>query len=126
MRKHGVPSFPDPGALGGWSVLMSAGSTSVTVNGIAFGGPEFQRAEKLCEPFGTSASSRPYVGEQQREAMLGFAECMRKHGVSYADPIFPAGGGIMSGNGPAVNKNAPAFKHAATVCNEAENRNGSA
>ena len=119
MRTHGVPNFPDPGRRGGMTVLLSPGSSTVTIDGILFTGPAFQAAEKVCQPLGDRGSGNPPVPEQQRRALLDFAECMRHHGIPYSDPTFPAGGGIFGGGPPSQDANSPAVKHAATICNKA-------
>ena len=120
MRAHGVPNFPDPNKSGG-TVNFSPGSSTVTIDGVTFSGPAFQAAEKICQPFG-GGSGRPPVTEHQRRAQLDFARCMRRHGLAqWADPTFPAGGGIMGGGGPYP-KNSPAVSHAAKICNQTVQR----
>jgi hypothetical protein len=117
MRSHGVPNFPDPGPKGGMTVLFSPGSTTPTIDGITFNGPAFNAAEKICDPLGNPDSRPPPVTEQQKRIMLAFAECMRRHGIPYADPSFPPGGGIFGGDGSGQDENSPEFKRAATACN---------
>jgi hypothetical protein len=119
MRAHGISNFPDPGPGGGMTVLNTTVSSSVTIDGIPFGGPAFQAAEKICKPLGDSGPGRPAVPEQQKRALLDFARCMRQHGIAYADPQFPAGGGIFGGGGSGQDNNSPAVKHAAAICNTA-------
>lgn len=119
MRVHGVANFPDPGPHGGMKVLLSPGSSTVTIDGIPFSGPAFQAAEKVCQPLGGAGSGNPPVPEQQRRALLDFAKCMRHHGIPYSDPTFPPGGGIFGGGTPNQDANSPAVKHAATICNKA-------
>lgn len=114
MRAHQVPNFPDPGADGGLSIVFSPGG-GVDVNGIHFAGPAFTSAAKTCQ-FHAGAPPGP-VTESQRRKLLAFARCMRHHGFpDWADPTFPAGGGIMGGGGP-YNKNTPGLQHGATICN---------
>lgn len=51
--------------------------------------------------------------------MLGYARCMREHGISqYTDPQFPPGGGIFGGGVSPQAATAPAYKHAAAVCSK--------
>jgi hypothetical protein len=117
MRAHGVPNFPDPGRKGGMTVLFSPGSTAPTIDGVTFSGPAFQSAAKICKPLGSPGPGPPPVGEQQRRALLAFANCMRGQGIPYADPSFPAAGGVFGGGGSGQDQNSPAFKHAAAACN---------
>jgi hypothetical protein len=115
MRAHGVPNFPDPGPNGGMSVNLSSAGSTVTIDGIAFNGPIFQAAEKICKPLGDSSGGNPPVPEQQRRALLDFAKCMRQHGIPYNDPTFPPGGGIFGG-GAVGSDNSPADKQAGATC----------
>jgi hypothetical protein len=119
MRSHGVPSFPDPtkGPGGeGLSISATPGSSTLTVDGITFAGPGFTAAETACKLFG-GRSAPPAVSESQKLKLVGFAQCMRRHGVtSYPDPIFPPGGGIEQGQGPGLDRNSPALRSAAMTC----------
>jgi hypothetical protein len=120
MRSHGVPNFPDPTkGPGGEGMTISAtpGSSTLTVDGIAFSGPAFQSAVRVCKLFGGSGAPGA-VPESTRLAELAFARCMRSHGVpNFPDPIFPAGGGIERPGAPGINRHAPAVARAAAVCN---------
>lgn len=115
MRAHGVPNFPDPGPRGGMTVLISPGSSTVTIDGTPFSGPAFQAAEKLCKPLGNGGGGNPGVSEQHKRALLDFAKCMRQHGIPYNDPSFPPGGGIFGGGSPTQD-NSPASKQAGATC----------
>jgi hypothetical protein len=115
MRAHGVPNFPDPGPNGGYQTLLSSDG-AVKINGITFSGPAFQATEKICQPGGNNGQT-PSVPEPQKQALLGFARCMRQHGISqYTNPQFPPGGGIFGGGVSPQAATAPAYKHAATLC----------
>jgi hypothetical protein len=117
MRAHGVPNFPDPGRKGGMTVLFSPGSATPTIGGVTFSGPAFQAAAKICKPLGNPGPGPPPIGEQQRRALLAFANCMRRHGIAYADPSFPAGGGVFGGGTSGQDRNSPATKQAVAACN---------
>jgi hypothetical protein len=121
MRAHGVPNYPDPtkGPGGeGFSISTSPGSDTLTVDGITFSGPVFQAAEKTCKLFG-GGSGPPAISEGQKIAEFHFARCMRKHGVpNFPDPVFPAGGGIERPSVSGLNRDSPAFQHAAASCNK--------
>jgi hypothetical protein len=119
MRAHGVSNFPDPivGPSGspGMSVSSTPGSSTITVEGVAFSGPAFQSAVKVCKLFG-GGSSPPAISESDKLRAVAFARCMRANGVpNFTDPSFPSGAGIARTSRP--DGNAPAVKRAAAVCN---------
>ncbi len=120
MRTHGAPNFPDPqGGPGGegFTISQSPGSSTVTVEGIAFSGPAFESAVKTCKLFGGGSAPSP-ISESQKLQLIAFAHCMRTHGVpSYPDPTFPSGGGISSSLPAGVSRNSPAVRQAAAACN---------
>jgi hypothetical protein len=119
MRSHGVPNFPDPTASPGgegMTVVRSPGSSTLTIQGIPFGGPTFAAAQKTCKFFG-GRRGRPQVSETKKLIQLHFAQCMRKHGVpNFPDPTFPTGGGISQVDMPGLNLNSPAVNQAGAVC----------
>jgi hypothetical protein len=110
MRSHGVPNFPDPDAHGTITITVSPSLDPSS--------PLFQRAETDCEhlaPAGTGPS------EAQRQRMkagaLGFAVCMRSHGVpGYPDPTFGNGGISQKIGRSEVDPNSPIFQAAQKSC----------
>ena len=118
MRAHGVPTFPDPDSYGGNTVAQTPGSDTITIAGIAFSGPAFQSAEKLCDPLGLG-TARPAISEHQKRQLIAFAECMRRHGLKqWADPTFPPSGGIEQG-GDTYSRDDPKVQSATKICNRA-------
>jgi hypothetical protein len=116
MRAHGVQNFPDPDSYGGNPVSMTPGSDVITIAGTSFSGPAFRNAEKLCNPLGLT-SPRPPIREQQKQQLIAFAQCMRRHGLTnWADPTFPPGGGIDQRGESAYNRNDPKVLAASTAC----------
>lgn len=122
MRSHGVSNFPDPTAPapgregGGFSILKTAGSSTVTINGAAMGGPAFTGAGKTC---GLSSAIDPApITEAQKEALIAKARCLRNHGVpNFPTPFFgPGGRGVGVKLPPGFNPQAPAVIHAAKIC----------
>jgi hypothetical protein len=119
MRRHGVPSFPDPNASGGYSLasngsLGGAGGSSIDINSsqvqaaygdcrhLLPGGPSFSRLAQLEQQ------------EQQRQdqmlpLLLKYVQCMRGHGV----PNFPSPG---QKNVVPVNVNSSQFLAATRAC----------
>lgn len=119
MRKEGIdvpdPQVQDgrvvirPGAGGGGGALRQANRE------------KFQAATEKCgTPFGSSGP--PQLSEEDRqqlqESLLGFAKCMREHGVDMADPDFSGGGGLfrMGGPGSGIDPESPAFQKARQAC----------
>ncbi|MEO9023684.1 MAG: hypothetical protein ABI339_01585 [Solirubrobacteraceae bacterium] len=101
------------------TVLISAGSSTLTIDGISFSGPAFRAAERICKPLGGGGAGTPPVTDQQKRTLLNLAKCMRQHRVPYDDPTFPPGGGIFGGGGTGQDKNSPAFEKAGAICNKA-------
>jgi hypothetical protein len=129
MRSHGVPSFPDPDAGGGF--LFHVGS------GVDPSSPAFEAARAKCQKFmplgGLAPGSTTHPSTQWLAQMVKAAQCMRGHGVpDFPDPRtsvpsnpFPAGGGggvISNIDGVifvfpnTLDMGSPAFVHAAAVC----------
>ncbi|HTU96856.1 MAG TPA: hypothetical protein VMF14_13510 [Solirubrobacteraceae bacterium] len=121
MRAHGVTDFPDPSnGPGGQGLSISAtpGSPTLTVQGVTFSGPAFERAEKACSRYLTAKGPPPQPSARQRARLLAFAKCVRAHGVpSFADPGGGAvvGGVVASKHAPA-SVDAPAFRRALAAC----------
>jgi hypothetical protein len=112
MRSHGIPSFPDPGAVS---------DTGNTVFGIGlpadidFQSPAFQAGMQGCQRLVRGKAPRPGPDPQRMAALVRQAQCMRTHGVpNYPDPSVQ--------NGPIVvgdvsdSPQSPAFEHAAKLC----------
>jgi hypothetical protein len=111
MRQHGVPSFPDPKAVGrGYRLTFG------TENGIDVSSPGFKNAQKACKKLlpGGGTPSRQEQERQLREA-LEYARCMRSHGMpDYPDPTVSGDGGIVVGGGPksSADPDSPRFNAA--------------
>jgi hypothetical protein len=128
MRAHGLSNFPDPkmgsGGLGFPGGVLLSQDGSLTVDGVSFSGPALQSAEKGCKAFLPGGGGPPPpISAARRQAMLANAACMREHGVpNFADPTFPAHGGVELHLGPGVNPQSPAFQAAAKACGSAVGR----
>ncbi|MGO9789455.1 MAG: hypothetical protein ACLP8S_08010 [Solirubrobacteraceae bacterium] len=119
MRSHGVPSFPDPGAV------TRTGSPAISVFGIVLpstidvSSPAFKSAMSSCLKLVTGAAPHSGVSEARRLAALKYAQCMRKHGVTnYPDPTFI---GVAEEEKPlsvyGINAQSPAVIRAEKTCN---------
>jgi hypothetical protein len=112
MRRHGVPSFPDPDADGRLQLKMGPGT------GIDPNSAQFKAAQQACK----ALQPTPPAAVQQRnyDALLKFAQCMRKHGVpGFPDPT--ADGGLILKAKPgdsSLDPNSPAFKRAQQACQQ--------
>jgi hypothetical protein len=82
MRENGVSDFPDPDAVGAFTIEAIANGSSVDTSTAAF-----KRAETACkdlEPAGFYGRTR---SPEQQEAALEFAQCIRDNGVKdFPDP----------------------------------------
>lgn len=116
MRAHGVPNFPDPTAGSGgegFSVAARPGSSSLTVDGIAFSGPAFEAADKACQL--GNAGSKPPITESMKEGMVAKAHCIRADGVpGFPDPTFGLGIGLRLP--PGMSPDSLAIQRAAKAC----------
>ena len=116
MREHGV-DVPDPQVGSGGRLTVQAG----TGRRFDRDNAKFQAAIEACgSPLG---NARPQLtdeqSEQLQETMLGFAKCMREHGVDMPDPDFSGGGGLFRVGGPGrggVNPDDPDFQKAQKAC----------
>jgi hypothetical protein len=117
MRKHGVPTFPDPDSSGHIKITSGVdGSGHKT--GVDTNSPQFRKAQQACrklQPKGGRPS--PQQQARERQAMLKFSQCMRSHGVpKFPDPQFDPNGGSKMTIGKDVNPNSPEFKAAQKAC----------
>jgi hypothetical protein len=116
MRKHGVPKFPDPEAVGGGLRLSIGSESRVDSNA-----PQFKRAQRACKRLLPNGGVTPPQEQARhlREA-LGYARCMRGHSVGrFPDPKVAGDGGIGWDVplGPAgINPNSPQFRAADQAC----------
>ena len=85
MRSHGVTNFPDPHI----SRNGNHQSVAIDLDPSIVSSPAFQSAQKACrylvqaEPTGSPAGQQ----QEQADALLAFARCMRAHGFpSFPDP----------------------------------------
>jgi len=117
MRAHGLPHFPDPGGprpSGNVISILGAHlppSTDVRA-------PAFRSALSRCLKLITDGHPPPPVSAGQKAQALGFAKCMRDHGVpDFPDPVFK-NGRIGQALGPGDDRKSPAVKHATQVCGQ--------
>jgi hypothetical protein len=108
MRSHGAPSWPDPNSQGVF-VMNPANHTR-------FNAPASARAAcKHLLPRGGTKIPQPQT-QQQINATLKFAACMRSHGVpTFPDPN-PGGGFSLAGT--SINVGSPRFQAAQETCNK--------
>src|ERR1700753_2165667 len=112
MRAHGISNFPDPssGPGGeGLSISSTPGSPTLTVQGVTFSGPAFEKAEQACSRYLVASGPPPQASASQRAAMLAFAKCVRAHGVpGFADPGgAEVVGGVVAAKRPSTGIDAP-------------------
>jgi hypothetical protein len=106
MRKHGVPNFPDPKAVGH--------RYGLTIDDETANSPQFKNAQQVCKKL-LPNGGRPPAQEQakQLQEALKYASCIRAHGMpDYPDPKAVSDGGIEMGEAP----DSPQFKTAQKAC----------
>ena len=103
MREHGV-DMPDPqvGSNGEMSFSIGAGPGKLDRS-------KLQEAQEACQDLMPTGLGKPGdIPQEQRDAMLAFAQCMREHGIDMPDPQFETGGRVMIG-GPGEDGDGPKF-----------------
>jgi hypothetical protein len=105
MRKHGVPNFPDPKAVGH--------GYGLTIDNEMANSPQFKNAQQTCKkllPNGGTPTAQEQA--QQLQEALKYAACIRAHGMpDYPDPKVH-GGGIEMGEA----RDSSQFKIAQKTC----------
>jgi hypothetical protein len=116
MRDHGVSSFPDP-------KVSSSGpgkqSLALVVSKSIVSSPQFQVARKACAGIIPEPNPAQQAAQQRQEAQghLGFAHCMRSHGVtSFPDPDAQGQLDIQRVTAAGIDIHAPAVLAAAKAC----------
>jgi len=111
MRSHGVPGFPDPTSQG----LITYGPVDIH-------SAQYLSANKICQHLIPSGPSLTTAQKHQdvRQA-LGFARCIRSHGVpDFADPVIAGGGAGVGFRVPPADRNSPRFHAAVRACRNFE------
>jgi hypothetical protein len=105
MRKHGVPNFPDPKAVGH--------GYGLTIDDSMANSPQFKDAQQVCKKLlPNGGTPTPQEQAKQLQEALKYAACMRAHGMpDYPDPKVHDGG-IEMGEAP----DSPQFKIAQKAC----------
>jgi hypothetical protein len=126
MRGHGVPTFPDPDASGGYTLTSNGSIEGAGGSSIDIGSSQAQAAYGDCRhllPGGPSISQLEQDAQQAKQRqeqalpeLLKFSQCMRSHGV----PNFPDFGQSAqspgAGNGGAINPSSPQVQAALSAC----------
>ena len=119
MREHGV-DMPDPqvGSNGEFRVTVESGPGSLDME-------EMQAAQEACQDLMPGPMGEPReLTAEEKDAMLGFAQCMRDNGIDMPDPVFEGGGmvrigggpGTEGGQGPAFDPRSEEFQAASEAC----------
>lgn len=121
MRKHGLPSFPDPvsDGQGRFGLQLQGGPGT----GLDPNSATFKAAQTACQslmPAPPGGAANDGNNGQAFQQMLAYAQCMRDNGVAkFPDPQRDANGGVtMTINGSAlgVDPSSPVFKAAQEAC----------
>ncbi len=119
MREHGV-DMPDPqvGSNGEMSFSIGAGPGKLDRSKV-------QEAQEACQDLMPTGLGKPGdIPQEQRDAMLAFAQCMREHGIDMPDPQFETGGMVMiggpgeDGDGPKFDPQSEEFQAAEDACGD--------
>jgi hypothetical protein len=119
MREHGV-NMPDPqvGSNGEFQISVTGEPGSIDME-------DMQAAQEACQDLMPGPMGEPReLTAEEKDAMLGFAQCMRDHGIDMPDPTFEGGGmvrigggpGSEGGQGPEFDPNSEEFQAASEAC----------
>jgi hypothetical protein len=119
MREHGV-DMPDPqvGSNGEMTFSIGVGPGNADME-------TMQAAQEACQDLMPRAMGEPReLSAEEKDAMLGFAKCMRDHGIDMPDPEFENGGMVRigggsrsnGGEGPAFDPRSDEFQAASEEC----------
>ena len=119
MREHGV-DMPDPqvGSNGEMTFSIGVGPGNADME-------TMQAAQEACQDLMPRAMGEPReLTAEEKDAMLGFAQCMRDNGIDMPDPVFEGGGmvrigggpGTEGGQGPAFDPRSEEFQAASEAC----------
>ena len=104
VREHGV-DMPDPQVGGNGEMSFSFRADGPD----GLDREQLQEAQEACQELMPTGLGKPWdVPQEQRDAMLDFAQCMREHGIDMPDPQFETGGRVMIG-GPGDDGEGPKF-----------------
>jgi hypothetical protein len=114
MREHGI-DMPDPGSGPARRGMTRLGTSDAE---------KMQAAMEACrEQFeGVMGEGPQELTQEQRDAMLAFAQCMREHGIDMPDPNTSGGGlgiQIAPGSGTArIDPESSEFQEAQEACDD--------
>lgn len=117
MRSHGVSKFPD--LTDSHRAAAQLPKLTVSLQQLGVSSAAFQTAESACKHFlPHGGQTTPSESQRDLNAMLGFARCMRAHGVpTWPDPTNgPAGWGFNLLNVQGFDPNSPQIDQKMTVC----------
>lgn len=105
MRSRGVQKFPDASSGGGLAIPSTINAQS----------PTYISAHRACANLQPGPIVPRPPSERQERQLVASARCMRKHGVSVADPTFQ-GPYITLGVPDETTMQSPSFKRAEKAC----------
>jgi hypothetical protein len=105
MRSHGVQNFPDASSGGGLEIPSTINTQS----------PTYLSAHRACANLQPGPIVPRTPSERQEGQLVASARCMRKHGVSVADPTF-RGPYITLDVPDNTTMQSPAFRRAEKAC----------
>ena len=109
MRKHGLPSYPDPNSQGVITIHSGMGFDP--------GSPAFHSAQMTCSKLlPNGGQPTPAQIAQRQQQLLAFSACMRAHGLK--DFPDPSSGGLRISDHPGsdLDPNNPTFVKAQQAC----------
>jgi hypothetical protein len=109
MRSHGIPSWPDPTADGGFdkTKLRALGVSPARIRAIE---------DRSCNYSFQNAAPAKTITPADQTDYLRAAACMRTHGFpGFPDPTFQSGN-VRVDVPPSIDQDSSRFRSAATIC----------
>ena len=114
IRAHGIPGFPDPTVTSGGQVYINKSQLLAVSSAVLNHAFTACRTELATAGFEAGRRHPTALAPAQISQILGFARCMRAHGIpNFPDPA-PGTGEITLP--PGTSKNSPVLRAATRTC----------
>ena len=116
MRSHGAPKYPDASS----GNALPSGLPKVDPQRLGVSSSQYHAAQQACAHLLNGGQMSQSQSQRDLRAMLGFARCMRSHGVpTWPDPTYDsAGWGFNLVHVHGFDPNSPQIDHKMSECSQ--------